>query len=165
MFNSILNSVYFLFILFVPCLFHFFLFPCSRLQYSDNPAISVCWTTDGIDSARTWPPSQSPAVDLNKKHWKLIGTLPPKKKDNLYNIDYPYRLHIDIHTDYVFVPGVTNLGAGTLLPGHAVNAASIMAEEPEPFTVPRWRWWWPPVISWFISPLTIDISPIFTYKP
>lgn len=25
--------------------------------------------------------------------------------------------------------------AGTLLPGHAVNAASIMAEEPEPFTV------------------------------
>ena len=63
---------------------------------------------------------------------------PPQKNDNLYNIDYPYRLHIDIHIDYVFVPRATNLGAGTLLPGHAVNAASIMAEEPEPFTVPRW---------------------------
>ena len=29
-------------------------------------------------------------------------------------------------------------GAGTLLPGHAVNGASILADEPEPFTA-SWR--------------------------
>ena len=35
---------------------------------------------------------------------------------------------------------LATIGAGTLLPGHAVNEASMVAEEPEPFTV-IWRNW------------------------
>ena len=39
-------------------------------------------------------------------------------------------------------------GAGTLLPGHAVNGASILADEPEPFTA---SWLTNEVSSWVMQ--------------
>ena len=41
-------------------------------------------------------------------------------------------------------------GAGTLLPGHAVNGASILADEPEPFTASWWQMKFPVGSLWII---------------